>query len=169
MISYILIVIFSVLLSSIYLYFNKSRNETVFIWFLTFIIFLIVKTLLQIEISVWMWIGLFAVLSLLSFRKTFSITTLKYFLIAISLWIINAFWTYESYLISGIILITIFLIEKFFLFKKVIKLKLKINIKDFNQNLSEENIRKIIFENYWVFFIKQITIEQDFIIIKWIK
>jgi len=166
---YLIIFGFSTILSIIYYSFYKSKNETVFIWFLTFIIYLIVNTLLKIEISVWMWIGLFAVLSLLSFRKTFSTTTLKYFLIAIALWIINAFSSYESYIISIFILLILFTIEYFFLSNKSIKLELKIKIEYFDNDLSKNNIKKRICDKYWNIYIKQITITQEYIIIKWIK
>jgi hypothetical protein len=169
MFNYLVITILSISLSSIYYYFNRGKNEAVFIWFLTFIIFLIVNTLLKVEISFGMWIWLFAVLSLLSFRKTFSITTLKYFLIAISLWIINAFFSHESYIISVFILIVLIIIERFFLKNKNIKIELKMKLEDFNNNLSEKNINNIVQQQYWVFLIKQVIITQENVLIKWIQ
>jgi uncharacterized membrane protein len=169
MINYIIITIFAIILASIHYYFNKWKNETVFIWFLTFIIFLIVSTLSTLEISVGMWIGLFAVLSILSFRKTFTTITLKYFLISISIAIVNAFLSYEWLFISIFILIVLFILEYYFLSNKNIRLKLKIELGVFKKDFSVKNITKIAFKEYGIFNIKKIKITEKYVIIKWIK
>jgi len=123
---FVILLIFLIILSWKYYYFHKEKYITILIFFLWTGIALIIKNFLEINISIWAWFWLFAILSMIKFREKTSKEDIIYIFLSIIFWILAWIWEniFIFFLASLSTLIILFLLEKYLPKKSLIEISL---------------------------------------------
>lgn len=169
---YLFVIITQIIFASIYYYFNKDKQDTFLLFFLGVLIYVIIQIFNEVDLSLWAGIWLFAILSILSFRKTFSTKMIAYVFIAIAFGLIEWFHLNGDIIIAWFILFTIALFEIFFLQKQNIKFEISIKYEDI-ENLGHLEIKEYIAREYPFIDLNKLRIKKVELIgkkleIKWI-
>lgn len=162
LINFLIGAFFLLFLSFFFYKIEDKKNDAILIYFLWFLISIIVYFFLEQEIWLWTGIWLFAILSLLSFRRKFSSKTLLFFFISITIWLLSVLVNDCLMLlfINSLIILILILLE--LIFKDTSKIEVKILL----ENLSELDSKVTLklwnmFFKYKKYNIKKIEEKED--------